>query len=310
MTTPWDFLRIATLYGIVWVAIVFAFGIYCLAFSKVWRNRHELSGLFNPFNENPFAGVVTTDIEIVTEPMQPHSLLTKPVHYNGDPESNTPRISDAKDDSGRTRFDPYSVNIEVGPLDEEEMRRPSGPELFHLPSLTRTAALSETNPDAWLYARVAFLFFCALLISWIPASINRLYSLAYPDRLIFGLNYAETIVLPLQGFWNCCVYIITSQTAVRNLFRSFRGQAELPRKNSYAKDMGGGLDSASGRRGGKGMAMGMGKVAAGLGVSGKPDNRLDVFANRRVSLRDKDGRQRLDSNASSVMDLSAAHLRS
>ena len=288
------------------MAIAFAFLIYCLAFSKVWRNRHALSGLFNPFNENPFTGIVTTDIEIVTESMHSQTPFPKPSHYNGDPEFGTPPIPGTGDDAGQTNFNPYTVNIEVGPRDEDEARRPSRPELFHLPSLTRTAALGEANADAWLYARVAFLFFCALLISWIPASINRLYSLAHPDRLVFGLNYAETVVLPLQGFWNCCVYVITSQTAVRNLLRSFRGQAELPRKNAYAKGSGGGLASATGNRGGMGMAMGMGKVAAGLG---KSENKLHRFTSRHASLRDKDGRQRLDSGASSIVSLTTVHVR-
>ena len=58
-------------------------------------------------------------------------------------------------------------------------------------------ALHSAHPESWLYARAAFLFFCALLISWVPSSANRLYALVHPDVYIFGLNYTESLVLPL-----------------------------------------------------------------------------------------------------------------
>ena len=204
-------------------------------------------------------------------------------------------------------FDPYTVNIQVGPQDEESACRSSRPEKLRLGNLTRNAALKETNADAWLYARVAFLFFCALLVSWIPASINRIYSLAHPDRVVFGLNFFAIIVLPLQGFLNFCVYVITSQTAVRNLFRSLLGKEELPRKNLCATGSDGGLNSATGNRGAKALSIGLDNITAGLGRTGKNENRLDRFTGRRASLVDRDGRQRLDSNTSSVTNLTHAH---
>ena len=70
----------------------------------------------------------------------------------------------------KNNFDPYSVNVEVG---EQERRPSTRPEPFNVVrTWTRNAALQETNPEAWLYARVAFLFFCALLISWVvPLSL-------------------------------------------------------------------------------------------------------------------------------------------
>ncbi|KAL9126443.1 MAG: hypothetical protein Q9217_004499 [Psora testacea] len=244
ITPRWNILRIATLYGIVWVAIFFAFCIYCLAFIKVWRNRHELSGLFNPFNEDPFTGTKTTDIVIFHSSMHPSSSDTKTSGYRINSETSLPPIPRTEATGMQDRFYPYSVNVEAGPQDDDPDHRPSRPEILRVRSLTRNHALKETNPDAWLYARAAFLFFCALLICWVPSSINRLYSVAYPYRLNFGLNYTVTVMLPLQGFCNACVYIITSQTAVQNLIRSIMGKPELPTKNGYINS--GGLDAASG----------------------------------------------------------------
>lgn len=40
----------------------------------------------------------------------------------------------------------------------------------------------------------------------------------------FGLNYASSVVFPLQGFWNVLVYIITSQTACKRLWTQLRGR--------------------------------------------------------------------------------------
>ena len=81
-------------------------------------------------------------------------------------------------------FDPYSVDVEVGDTNPDgttgtsDLRWPSTrPEVFQMRDLTREHALLETNPDAWLYARVAFLFFCALLISWVCLLLSLLFSL-------------------------------------------------------------------------------------------------------------------------------------
>lgn len=247
------------------VALISAFVIYCMAGAKVWRNRRDLREWFNPFNENPFEGTVTTEIDVTT-----HVRRTESPSSMRRPSDGEMPIHGIQSQRGGD-YDPYTVNIEVGPRDK---RQNSAPELFRMRTLTRNAALNEANADAWLYARVAFLFFCALLISWVPSSINRVYSLAHPDRLNFGLNYIETLVLPLQGFFNAIVYIITSQTACRNLWRRITGAQELPRKSSSVT--GTGLD----------LPLGMGKT----------DTKLERFAARRTS-------QRLDSDVTSVFSL-------
>ncbi|KAK4690704.1 hypothetical protein P7C71_g6149, partial [Lecanoromycetidae sp. Uapishka_2] len=244
VTSKWDFLRMATFYCVIWVALLGAFVIYCAAFSKVWRLRKELGGLFNPLNEDPFSAIVTTEIEIVS---------TSRPEANYSEGASKPQVP-VLDRRQQEYPDPYTIDI--GAKDIEHQR----PDVFRLGSLTRNAALSETNPDAWLYARVAFLYFCALLISWIPSSINRVYSIIRPDAVNWGLNYTETLVFPMQGFWNAVVYIITSQTACRNLWRSMRGKPELPRKNVFF----GGLDSST-------ADMGVKRVNTGTGSISKDD---------------------------------------
>ncbi|KAL6719300.1 hypothetical protein ACLMJK_003539 [Lecanora helva] len=270
--SSWDMLRVATLYGIVWVALAFALLIYTMAFAKVWKNRHELRGLFNPFNEDPFEGVVTTEVDITSYARR--GTVAR-VTSLGDEEATVPGV-ETED------YDPYSVTVEVGP--KERQRKPSAGAVFNVRNMTRNHALSETNPDAWLYARVAFLFFCSLLICWVPSSINRLYSIVHPDRLVFWLNYIETLVLPLQGFLNAIVYIITSQTACRNLWRSVSGAQELPRKHSVVTGVNAGSEGRKGES--KLERMGMGGA----------DTKLERFTTRRTS-------ERLEGDSSSTTGL-------
>jgi hypothetical protein len=208
--------------------------IYCMAGRVIWKKRKELEGFLNPFNENPFSNTVTTEVHITHEQRRGSSQAS----FRFDEDRGI--RSDG--------YDPYTVNVEVGPQDKGRTARPA---ILRMRSLTRAAAVNEKNAEAWLYARVAFLFFLSILITWVchrfetrfrlplthlhqvPSSVNRVYALAYPDQLNFPLNLASAVVLPLQGFWNVIVYIITSQTACKGLLNAkWRGRP--PRKHSAA----------------------------------------------------------------------------
>jgi fatty-acid desaturase len=49
--------------------------------------------------------------------------------------------------------------------------------------------------------------------------VNRVYSLAHPDTLNFGLEFTSAFVLPLQGFWNSIIYCAISWSSIRQLIR-------------------------------------------------------------------------------------------
>ncbi|KAG4029464.1 hypothetical protein MFRU_015g00090 [Monilinia fructicola] len=209
----WDWMRLVFLYGIVWITIILAFIVYWMAAKVIWSKREHLKGFLNPLNENPFASTVTTEIEITYE----ERSIVKDAGDQGVSESN---ISS----------DQYAVEIQAMP------QQPQETQVYHvrrMRSLTREAAESETNPEAWLYARVAILFFLAMIITWVPASVNRIWQMANPKTTNFALNYIESLVLSLQGVWNVIVYVITSQTACRRLAyrmfsRSSRNKSRLP----------------------------------------------------------------------------------
>ncbi|KAH8905256.1 family A G protein-coupled receptor-like protein [Coniochaeta sp. PMI_546] len=72
------------------------------------------------------------------------------------------------------------------------------------------ARLRNLDPVKLAYLRTSFVFAISILITWTPSSINRVYTLAHPQRFSFGLNMASAVVLPLQGVWNAVIYCATS----------------------------------------------------------------------------------------------------
>lgn len=70
--------------------------------------------------------------------------------------------------------------------------------------------LKRLDPVKVSYLRTSFIFAFAVLITWIPSSINRLYSLTHDNQVSFGLSLASGYVLPLQGVWNAIIYFSTS----------------------------------------------------------------------------------------------------
>ena len=57
-----------------------------------------------------------------------------------------------------------------------------------------------------------------MLVTWVPSTINRVWTLATPAAASpFALDLVSGIVLSLQGFWNLCVYVITTLPSVKAL---------------------------------------------------------------------------------------------
>lgn len=92
------------------------------------------------------------------------------------------------------------------------------------PQSRRQLAVYEANNAAWSYAKCALLFFTALLITWIPSTANRVYSLATHGHVSMGLQYASAFVLPLQGFWNGLIYIFTTRKACAMVIEKSMGR--------------------------------------------------------------------------------------
>lgn len=86
-------------------------------------------------------------------------------------------------------------------------------------STARRTGSMDPNKAAIKYCKCALLFFVALIVTWVPSTVNRIYTIFRPDRVVFGSSVAAATVLPLQGFWNTIIYMVTSAYAVRSLWR-------------------------------------------------------------------------------------------
>lgn len=92
----------------------------------------------------------------------------------------------------------------------------------HTQRSSRRKATYEANNAAWSYTKCSILFFTAILITWIPSTANRVYSVVQTDGASLPLEYMSAFVLPLQGFWNAVIYIVTSWKACKKLMDDIR----------------------------------------------------------------------------------------
>ena len=177
-----------------------------MAGREIFKKRHQLQ----EFTENRSYAFKTTDYQVTCDfeslPLGNSSdaHVTPPIRTSGNP-GDTPHVSYPK----------YNVKISASP-------RPSIPQ--HASSDYRQQRKNKTNLEAnraaFGYTKVAALFFVSLLVTWVPSSINRVYSLIYPESISVPYAYAAGVVLSLMGFWNSVIYITTSRAACKTLFSS------------------------------------------------------------------------------------------
>ncbi|KAF3395716.1 hypothetical protein F1880_007317 [Penicillium rolfsii] len=245
ISRKWGFLRIALFYGPVWFVIFLTFAIYLRTGSTIYRKRRELQALRKVESLDREIAMTTDSPHVNFAGIQVTSEIAYSTPYRSsiadpDPDVNVDVPRPARSFSSST-FSPYSVTIEGGTMDSNSMsqnledRSPSihasgsrkNSSIFRS---ERSASLitsrseggvtyethcqrrrmkREASSAAWAYTKYAMLFFIALLVTWVPSTINRVYSLARPNDFSFGLNYTASFVLPLQGFWNSLIYVST-----------------------------------------------------------------------------------------------------
>ena len=203
--TKWAVLRIGLMYSISWIAIALALAVYVLAAADVYQRRHQLQpGFMNPLNDSPLKFSVTTEVSITYESASRLELHRIP----SGPQQSLPFPFSASEKHAESQ----NYDVSVRALDARRNDSTAGPR-----ALTRSAAEHDANTEALLYARAAFFYFVALLAIWLPASANRAYAVARPDRVSFPLAYASALLLSAQGFFNVIVYTVTSRGPMREL---------------------------------------------------------------------------------------------
>lgn len=87
------------------------------------------------------------------------------------------------------------------------------------------------------YYKCALLFFIAVIVTWVPSSANRVYSLVFPEKVSFGLSLASGLVLPLQGFWNTLIYVATSYSACKAPYGKLVTKFKEPKAMAEREDV-------------------------------------------------------------------------
>jgi hypothetical protein len=191
--------RLYAYYIPIWVVVTIAMLLYILVGLKIHRNNVLLSSL----QSKPLSNASSRTFEHSVS----YSLAPDRWSIPGEAPNPTAPLSST------------SVTITAPPS-------PSLPRFPLLRKLfTTTPYLSPSDRSTTAYSRVAFLFFASNLITWVPASINRVYSIYHPDTPSFVLNVAAAIVLPLQGLWNCAIYLIVNRPLLLGIFAEWKGKA-------------------------------------------------------------------------------------
>ncbi|KAJ5304373.1 uncharacterized protein N7443_004033 [Penicillium atrosanguineum] len=253
VAVPWDFLRIAVFYGPVWFVISLTFAIYLRAGSVIYQKRRQLRGVggIDSIDSDIHPVMKLAGIQVTSE-----IACSSPERHS----TSSTEIQPARSFNASS-FCPYSVTIEGGPLDPIRGLQhagaipPHGPAFSSRPSSSplrteilpmnarsgvldsfasqRRAVATEANSAACAYTKYAMLFFIALLVTWVPSTVNRVYAFARPNAFSFGLNYASSFVLPLQGFWNSLIYINISWPAFKALCENMRPQGTMTPRSVY-----------------------------------------------------------------------------
>ncbi|KAE8443801.1 hypothetical protein EG329_001395 [Mollisiaceae sp. DMI_Dod_QoI] len=249
--SEWDIFRIATFYGPVWLVILSTIGIYVYAGRDIYQKTKQLRDFRHavpdpmtvpqdPFTSQPNELVyVTQDTLITSDATAPSDPIDLPqLSPNGRQKSGIP-VATSKYNVTITGGSPSSANrnsentarspsTEKPPGEERQTTRLTVPATVHMPnSPIRKRAVMEANSAMLSYTKVAVLFFIAMMITWIPSSANRLYSVINTGQVSLALECLSAFVLPLQGFWNALIYATTSLPACRAMWKQLRENKRL-----------------------------------------------------------------------------------
>ncbi|KAG6029263.1 hypothetical protein E4U41_000441 [Claviceps citrina] len=234
ISPEWDVLRIAIFYGPVWLVISATFFIYLRAGRTIYEKRKQLRD-FHSSDADPMSvngemmtTTRTTEVIVTTEVVGFDGICLDQFYPRG-----------AIHGAGQGTSGPkgvYSVHISADAtasqhdkddvhLSRHRTRTPQPTSSQNQPRKAANLARKrnhEFNNASWSYTKCSILFFTAIIITWIPSSANRVYSLAHDHETATVLEFMSAFVLPLQGFWNAVIYATTSWSACKEFMRHFR----------------------------------------------------------------------------------------
>ncbi|KAI2696580.1 hypothetical protein CBS147332_8932 [Penicillium roqueforti] len=207
ISVQWSFLRIAIFYGPVWLIISLTFAIYLRAGTVIYQKRRQLRNLggidSDLVPESPFA--MLTGIQVTREIacFTPERRSLSEGDASGLP-SNAFRAYSVTIEGGSTAntLQKSSSKTDSSPLQQENFGKTGRPDGA---DSQRRSTSTEASSATWAYTKYAMLFFVALLVTWVPSTINRVYSLARPNNFNFNA-YARGAYPVRRRIYNLSIY--------------------------------------------------------------------------------------------------------
>ncbi|OAA71166.1 GPCR, family 2, secretin-like protein [Cordyceps fumosorosea ARSEF 2679] len=272
----WSLVRLYAYYIPIWICIFLSIVIYIAVGYHVFQQRNRLrsAGLQSLDKSGCLQSVQTTDVEDSAEEM----MFSERIDCYGIAVTEVQVESDASpcDDRGQLILQPPThvatistsannmvettqtlhrmesatrTSVSVSPSAAARANKTS---LSHQLSRLRqmaTTRLRRLDPVKMAYLRTSFIFGFTVLVTWIPSSVNRLYSIANHGHINFQLSAVSGTVLPLQGVMNALIYFTTSWDTVRQIRRGIADTIFRRRSSAAARYSGGGRRRRSRSRG-------------------------------------------------------------
>ena len=205
-------------------AIVIIFAIYIRTGNEILRMRRSLHYFSNRSLDESLPDGNVLPLAKTTEVIIPSEAYSWPNDdQNGAIRPPSERLYPEPISTGVGREEAYQRNDEVLST-QNRLVQPTVLEAQRVEQGNNVRihrAVYESNTAAWSYAKYTLFFFTALLVTWVPPTCNRMYALVH-GRSLVPLEVLTSIVLPLQGFFNCTIYAITSWRSCKELWRTIR----------------------------------------------------------------------------------------
>ncbi|KAI3573821.1 hypothetical protein IWW34DRAFT_886265 [Fusarium oxysporum f. sp. albedinis] len=246
VSSEWDIWRIITFYGPVWLVIAVTFFIYIRAGNTIYQKRRELDDFSSTDRDLTYGGdnigtIKTTEVSVTTEAMTPNAIHLQPMSRQP-PDPSDPNSNGIYSVHISAHGNSRDIAGEGVPIERQQTRVSVAVPQQRSGGNPARRRNRELNNASWQYTKCALLFFTAILITWVPSSANRVYSVLNTKSTSVPLEFMSAFVLPLQGFWNALIYMVTSWSACKNLFTDLR-QGRRPHltelMDGMAPDIGG-----------------------------------------------------------------------
>ncbi|KAG4275844.1 hypothetical protein FPRO04_14319 [Fusarium proliferatum] len=195
----------------------------------------------NKEGQRMYGTIKTTEVSVTTEAMTPNAIHLQPMSRQP-PDPSDPNSNGIYSVHISAHGNSRDIAGEGVPIERQQTRVSVAVPQQRSGGNPARRRNRELNNASWQYTKCALLFFTAILITWVPSSANRVYSVLNTKSTSVPLEFMSAFVLPLQGFWNALIYMVTSWSACKNLFTDLR-QGRRPHltelMDGMAPDIGG-----------------------------------------------------------------------